>query len=538
MGAEKTQKKRDMFEFVEEGNNMYDILGKHFPYLNNDFSTTNLINTLPELASETENTQKKAGINKTYEIAFNQLANILLDTIRIKRDEESESEVIKYEEELFQKLQSAKPDANFFSSVDEYIEFAKRDLKNSRNKELRKVIIDEALSIKNPSELRTGAMLAYTDNVKEKLQKQVTSLKSIVDESEVQDEGNEDLKKLQKAEQELEEFKIIYETLNNTFSEAQYYNFLNEYTEEANKKKAEFEKSMADMKKMMICKSRREKYVYEHLFRSMSFRERAAAEEDGMLNVILGDPKSVRLPKKGTFTWKFISYESPEIILNTLTSYSGNTGNALEDQRTIAVSYGRLEYATDYRADTGKPTYMSKNLELIGVTRVGVEKCKEYFIFTEFDDLKLEPSEKIKPDNSNILAKLNVDVEKSKPEFLVQTDRIPEKQKDFYANVFFSDVYLNVINNEYDGYAGTVIDNSGKPKIVSEYLKPYHNITAVKYATSYEGKCGNGKVTAETLRTKTYKEKQREIVRKIFDNLRNQEPKKEESFQEGQGDYR
>ena len=298
MGAEKTQKKRDMFEFVEEGNNMYDILGKHFPYLNNDFSTTNLINTLPELASETENTQKKAGINKTYEIAFNQLANILLDTIRIKRDEESESEVIKYEEELFQKLQSAKPDANFFSSVDEYIEFAKRDLKNSRNKELRKVIIDEALSIKNPSELRTGAMLAYTDNVKEKLQKQVASLKSIVDESEVQDEGNEDLKKLQKAEQELEEFKIIYETLNNTFSEAQYYNFLNEYTEEAKKKKAEFEKSMADMKKMMICKSRREKYVYEHLFSSMSFRERAAAEEDGMLNVILGDPKSVRLPKK------------------------------------------------------------------------------------------------------------------------------------------------------------------------------------------------------------------------------------------------
>ena len=70
--------KSDMFEYIGEGNTLYDKIEQYFPSLDGDFSTANLLNHLKEQYGT------DMMIQKTYKEKFDLISNNLLNAIKIR----------------------------------------------------------------------------------------------------------------------------------------------------------------------------------------------------------------------------------------------------------------------------------------------------------------------------------------------------------------------------------------------------------------------------------------------------------------------
>ena len=263
---------------------------------------------------------------------------------------------------------------------------------------------------------------------------------------------------------------------------------------------------------------------------TLTDRQMQLAYQNGLVNTILGDYEEMPTPPQGTYEWKF-DIKEPELVCDLVTNYSEN---GIENQRVIAVSYGEMTYNTDFTRRTNTPTYTGSGLELVGITKIGNDGIKNYFVFTRFPNkTKIKNSEEFGVDTSNNAVKL-FDSDTGEDLFVLHDARIPESQKELYANAFFDDGYLSTIENNYGRYAGYVIQNGDNPIVTSDE----RDKKAIRYGTRYRGKCGNDRFSiGELCRSKSLKETQEKIVNSLLKQTK-EEKRKNSKDDIAQGDPR
>lgn len=520
--------KSKMFKYIGKNNTLYDILGKYYPELNGDYSTASFLNNInPEYVDE-----RLYGQYNIYEI-YNELIDKLIRVIRDFNNGQTTKISQEQYDELLKKFQEGDSEdyLDTFDTVEEYLEFIKYNLKDPSARKIREVAIVAAL--KYPSYTRA-------ENLKYRglpVQLHVNAIKRKINEKYKSEPHDENAKN-----RELEEFEVIRSILGNLENMEQYDQYLTRNKENKQKKVATIHEIIKELQRRCEelenkqdisdrCQEYRKAIVETRIKKSLSEKqkmqlkaEKANGRQADIMSVVLGDYKTYLIPDKDTFEWEFREFKEPQVILNTLADYAEDE---VENQRVIAVSYGFLNYRTGFtkegmkngssRATNGS----SYELELIGVTRKGVDGDSTYFVFTSFDNARLMSETEISQNRDSVLMNYVItrknedsllgrivnrtlkteEYENSENEsfpiydkltgermYLVKTTRrIPEELEEYYAKIFFSDIYLDAIQKAYSGYAGVVDNNYGNPRIIQEFPlqfgeKSPEYIRAIKYA--------------------------------------------------------
>ena len=90
-----------MFDYIGEGNTLYDLLGKYLPNLKGDFSTVNLINKLNETMHANGGDTVADGF---YEEVFDAITDNLLNEIQANRQGKTSKFPRNKEQDLLEKL--------------------------------------------------------------------------------------------------------------------------------------------------------------------------------------------------------------------------------------------------------------------------------------------------------------------------------------------------------------------------------------------------------------------------------------------------
>lgn len=520
--------KLNMFKYVGKNNTLYDMLGKYYPELNGDYSTASFLNNInPEYVDERLYVQYNI-----YEI-YEELIEKLLESIRAFNNGRQSKISETQKEELLEELKEEDSDEylDSFDTVEEYLEFIKNNLKDTSIKKIREVAIVAALKY---SSYTREERLKYRGLA---IQLHVNAIKRKINEKYKNEPSDEEQKN-----QELEDFEIIRAILGNLENMEKYDQYLMKNMENKQKRMApvleiikELQKKCEDIENSQDfidrCEEYRKSIVETQIKRTLSEKqkmqlhgEKINGKKADVMTVVLGDYRNYYIPEKDTFEWEFREFREPQVILNTVANYSEDE---VENQRVIAVSYGFLNYKTGFtkedikngpsRATNGS----SYELELIGVTRKGIDGESTYFMFTSFDNVRLMSQTEINSHKDSVLMNYSF-IKKSEdslfgrllnktsrleqgedlenpqirmydrltgePQYLVKTTRrIPENLEQFYAKVFFSDLYLSATQKAYSGYAGVVVDDVGEPRITHEFPlkigeKSPEYISAIKYS--------------------------------------------------------
>ena len=473
-----------MFDYIGEGNTFYDILGQYIPEVENDFSTTNLMIKLDDIPV----INGRPVIDNFYNEIFNRIVNGLLNACESNKNGIKTTFPPSREEKLLGDLRqiddTSDNDARF-ESLKEYLLYVKRNIDNPKMKPIKNEIIKQCIDILPQADIDKARYLIlqafYIPRAQEQLKREIRTYA----------ERNEstEWKRLQDAA----------DVLSNETSLRIYDAFLKEHS----RKREEILKQQGILLKRQElidrCEARRDYYITNELYATMSDEEKEKANEIGILNSILGNTVGHRPLQQGSYKWEFKKYKKPVIIFDGEAEYSEN---GVENQRVIAISYGSIDYKK--RGDVDN----HDGLELIGVTRIGTDQEKTYFVVTAFDKAKLVKDFEFDPDkdekvdfyvdgrNSRIRDKDYQDY------VLVKKDRITPEQREFFSKIFFSDLYLGLVEEFYNRYAGVVIpDGKGTPKITKDRLLPFFasDSEAVRYASNYPGVCGSGFATLEEL---------------------------------------
>lgn len=527
MESTEVKRKMNMFKYV--GNyTLYDILGEYYPELENDYSTAKLLNNIsPDLAID----------NKffSYYKIFDELAKKLLEKVQKQENEEDNTIPKEQLDILYENLKKNDTSdyLDSFDTVEEYIQYAIDNPRNRDLKPLRDIIIDASLkfsdiSTEEKNNYRTSVIGLYILAIGQKLkEKYPTSEERENPKNEEWQEfidlrkflGNPDKRNI------YDEF-LKGNKKNKEIKTAPLINTINNLQEQC--REIEEQQDLNDR-----CVAYRSYLVNNEIFEGLTEEEKEKlkkGETKDTVSTILGDFRKYPTPNKGTYVWDFKEIE-PKVILDTVADYSEDQ---VENQRVIAVSYGYLNFGTDISIDTRKPTQNSSyELELVGVTRKGIEGDSTYFTFTTFDNTTMKNKNEI-TDADDVLVqnyyfngKQGMYYNKETGEELVlvkSNERIPKELEQYYAQIFFSDIYMQATNKFYSRYSGTVIDDEGKPHI--SYQKPLKVVgisskdylKAVKYATLYPAEYkGKTKITMEEFINSDYlKNKQAEIVEDVL----------------------
>lgn len=266
---------------------------------------------------------------------------------------------------------------------------------------------------------------------------------------------------------------------------------LNEYDNYVNEFNREMEQYMSEKAFSKSCQIQRLRFVTGEIEKSLTEEEREKAIEGGINSVIFERPNTLPM-RENTFKWELRQYEEPKVILDDIAKYSQD---GKENQRVIAISYGNFCYSTMFN-ENHEPTMSSEELELVGVTRLGKDGNKNYFVLMPFKKSEFKKESELTENDKKISIFANgvkqelIDGKSGEILHLVQRERIPEDLRQFYAKVIFSDDYLeNVISNNYR-YAGAVANTDKGPKVDANYVGHAVDIEAAKYAQEFSGKVG------------------------------------------------
>lgn len=527
-----TKRKSNMFKYV--GNyTLYDIIGEYYPELEGNYSTAQLFNNVsPDLSID----------NKfySYHNIFQELTQRLLETVkkanRGEKTKFSQEELVEFYEEL--KECDTDEWLDDYDTIEEYLEYAMKNSRNHLLKDMRKKIVNAAFKYSDFSEqeennYRSSTISLYIWAIGQQLNEKYKTVE------EREDPLNEEWQEFMDLRRYLgnsENRKLYDEFIKNNKRERENKTFAKrKEIENCEQKINEIETEIRDIEEKQNLKDRctafRSYVVNQEIYRGLTVDEQnklKKGETRDTVSTILGDFRAYPTPSKGTYVCEFREIE-PQVILDTVADYSEGQ---VENQRVIAVSYGFLNYGTNISIDTRKPTQGSYyELELIGVTRKGIEGDSTYFTFTTFDNTSIKEKSEVKPEDDLVIenyyfnglqGKL-VDNKSGSEQVIVKSKRrIPEDLEQYYAQVFFSDVYMDAVDKFYSRYSGTVVKRMGKPcivyerpvKTISEEPKDY--LKAVRYANRYPIYYnGNMRTTMDSYCNSGYlKAKQKKIVEK------------------------
>ena len=491
------RKKRDMFDYVGKGNTLYDILGEFVPELNEDYSTANLINKSIEVVK----INAKIPTIELYQNIFDRISIAIVESIDATNNGEKAFFSEEQQNNLLTEIAELPVNQNINSkrTLRTYITDTRNNLNLPSTKPIRDLIITHGIDlIDETTQNYIRHILLSQVYIGSKIDSEIKAKYTI---EEREDPRNE----------EWLEYKDLSYVFSNQNRTNRYNQYIKEYqygidqlTEIYNSRINEY-----TLRHRIVAK--REESASQILLKSLSDTDKEIANKNGIINTILGEySDEIPTPPQGTYEWKFDQKNEPEIVCDLETSYSEG---GIENQRVIAISYGEITYNTNFSRKTNKPTYTSSGLELVGVTKIGNDGVKNYFVFTRFDNkTKIRNAQDYGVDTSNNSVKF-FDTNTGDELFILHDDRIPEHQKEFYANAFFDDSYLSSIVDKYGRYAGYVYQDINTPIIMAnEYDKK-----AVKYASKYRGKCGNDKFAiGELCKSKYLKDLQEGIVNSLL----------------------
>ena len=463
--SDNSKREYDMYDFIGEGKSIYDILGRYLPMMENDFSTANLVNKLPKMPCESSLYQE------AYESIFAEIANALyastqsfdgMESNIIGRKLSAEEEQKMYEE--FRAIDSRSGSPRYLNSFEAYINYAKSNIRESETEELREYIVKKSMGILSDEYLATlranKFRSVYIPNAKKYLYdpENPTSLTP-----------------------EKEELQFISQVLSKRDKLWEYDQFINEYTRavEAFKKNEAISRSTEAKRARFVKETIRESFTPEEIMRD---------EQDGLTSAVFGNNAMMKV-EDGSFSWEIKKYKTPEVLCDIVTNYSKN---GEENQRVVAISYGKFAYGTMFREDS-TPTMSSDLTEVVGVTRLGKDGVHTYFVLMPFDNLDFKHLEDVKDGEKLRKIYLNGkssalwDSKTNRRIHLVQRDKIPEELAEFFANIALSDEFLSAAIDHNYSYTGTVNAKSGVPKIQASYLRNATDVDAARYASEHSG---------------------------------------------------
>lgn len=458
----KDDKKFDMYNYIETGNTMYDVLDQYLPELNGDYSLCSLVNALPEFAETNPYDTDK--ILEVYQDYFDKLSCYLSDCLNSYPRQNNLFQ--KKREKILLALEEASPDYQKFNSVDGYITYAKYNMKSDKTQKVRDIIIKEAIDLlpQNVREvLKCKCLKGYYFT-------QIAN-RFIRNKNRVPDKNTP----------EFQEFKFIQHVLSNVESMKEYDSCIEEYRRRTKKVAEE-----------IIFKSKRKREIMAEIKNGLNDKEQEKIlDDDGIEKILFPKPNNSTL-EKYAYEWNIRRYRNPKILFDTQAIYSEDGS---ENQRVMAVKYGEFDYNAKFNR-TGENKISSTAMELIGITRSGKDGFKNYFVLVPVNNLSIkkdsEISEQDRIKNIVINGKKRTLIDKNthEPIYFVKNDSISKAEEEFYAKVAFSDEILNhVIKSNYR-YAGSVISEQGKLKLDATSSVTPTDIEAAKYASLYPGRVG------------------------------------------------
>ncbi len=493
----------DMYEFIDDGvhKSIYSILHEYHPQLKRDFSLASLVNHLTEL----ESTPGQERILKTtYNDYFAKLSKSLLEKTTTTGMLESVGKKPSEEElnKMFDDFKAASKensDCRFFSTIKEYIEYAIRNMDKQESKALRDQIVIHATQYSSRDEVDAVRAFLLKNVYLSKAEDKVKSVNHKNREPGMYPEWDR-----------LVAIRHILQKKNGL---KEYDEFYDEATAQI---REEAFKAMEKARVSAVCKMKRAKVVRTALEPSIpASKKQKTHETSDMFD------KLKRLPEKNENAWAYESYKEPELICDLNASYSEN---GMENQRVIAFRYGRLKYKNTQDVEGFNIDRTAEMPELVGISRIGKDGTKTYFVlmppldrlsFRPYGEKPQDPGDK--PYSFLITQDVKVTTrsggtrvrKETKPAKLVdgKTGRklsafrnreIPENLKEFYAKVFFSDEYLSNAIESNGRYIGAVIETENGPQIVPTDAGKA-NLSAAYYAKYHEG-------TVDRLRTRTFED--------------------------------
>ncbi len=493
----------DMYEFIDDGvhKSIYSVLHEYHPQLKRDFSLASLINHITELES---NPGQERILQTAYNDYFGKLAKILLERtsttgILEQTGRKASKDELNAMFEEFKEASKDNSDCRFFSTIKEYIEYAMRDVSNPDAKALRDVIVTKAVPYLSKEDVSTTRAFLLKNVYLAKAEDKVRAVNH---------------KSRQPGEYpEWDRLVAIRHILQKKDGLKEYDEFYDEATAQIKK---EALKAMEKARTSTICKMKRAKAVRTALAPTL-----ASAKGHGVSEVPEMFDTLKRIPEKGENAWAYESFGKPELICDLEADYSKD---GMENQRVIAFRYGRLKYRNTQDIGGFNIDRTAEMPELVGISRIGKDGTKTYFVlmppldrlsFRPYGEKPQEPGER--PYSFLITQDVKVTTrsggtrvrKETKPAKLVdgktgkklsafRNRDIPENLKEFYAKVFFSDEYLEKAIAHNGRYIGTVIETDNGPQVVPTDAGKL-NLSAAYYAKYHEG-------TVDRLRTGTFEE--------------------------------
>ena len=452
----------DDLDYLKKGRTIYDFLEKQFPFLRGDFSTQGLLEGT--LRFSTDQDFFVGPYKETYR---NAVKTIRTNPSEYKKGEPDERMLLLASLYSMQSYDSNLP---AFKTLDEYLDFTTKEenIINPKFADIRRRILSVGIQYLDPEELSTlrSNLLKgiYLPKARQVIRKKNEALGISGDTPEIRtilEIGN-----LVRDPLRLAEYDGIIERVR--------------------ARGDDFEKKAVED---VITTYRRARVVQAGLL-SAAPEDRAKAMSGSSLDVsrLLFGHKEIE-QKDDSYTWTIDKFDFPKLILNEDVSYSPD---GAADQKVIAISYGKFRYGTMHQTD-GKPTVTSDLLELVGISRIGDDGKKDYYVLVPMDnqayktnghfDISKYMQEQKKPKVSNLRKYGYFD-----EMYEFDVDRIPPELREFYASVFFSDIYLReAISKNYRFTGWIEMSESGKPQIKADdtMVGNAYDLEAARFAATH-----------------------------------------------------
>lgn len=488
----------DMYEFIDDGvhKSIYTVLNEYHPQLKRDFSYANLINNLPEL---NQNASQVRITQSTYKNYFEKLAKMLLEKTSTTGIIEKDGQKVSDEDlnSMFEEFKGASKnnsDCRFFSTIKEYIEYATRNVLNPDTKPLRDTIVRKAAPYVARDEILTIRTILLKDVYLAIAENKVREVNHMT-----RNPGDYP---------EWDRLVAIRHILQKKGALEEYDEF---YDEASAQIRAEAFKAMEKARISAICKMKRAKIVRAGLAPTLeAVKGHGVSRTSEMFDTLK------RLPEKGENAWAYESFQEPELICDLEAEYSKE---GTENQRVVAFRYGKFKYKNENDIGGLNVDRNAVMPELVGISRIGRDGTKTYFVlmppldkisFLPYGQKPQNPGDrpygflisqdvKVTTRSGGTVARREtapariVDAKTGRRLSAFRNRSIPENLKEFYAKVFFSDEYLeNAIENN-GRYIGNVIETDKGPQIVPSDTGKF-DLAAAYYARYHEGAIDKVKV--------------------------------------------
>lgn len=480
----------DIYDFVDDGINesIYTILTRYHPYMKKDFSLANMINHITEVE---HNEAQERSDKSIYEKYFSELADCLASHTTLYGGIQEKSVPEERKKQIFASLSEICkdiPECKDFITVKAYTEFAKKNMDDPKTKPLRDAIVDNAVEFfpREDAYLIQSVLLKgiYLDRAIKKATPLEHKNRKIGDYP------------------ELDRMKAFNQILMKKEGLQEYEEFY--YEAQAKIREAAL-KAMEKARIETVCTTKRKKAVKAEINPSISSDQTVAAATP--ISAMF-DPLK-RIPKKGESAWVYESLKEPELLCDLDANYSKD---GIENQRVIAIRLGKLKYKDPQILEGLNYDRTAEMPELIGVTRIGKDETKNYFVlmppidrltFRPVGEKPQEPGEKpfefsitqdIQVQTRSGLTRIErqtnsadiVDAKTGQKMNAFKNKEIPEALKEFFAKVYFSDEYLSAAIENNARYIGHVVETDNGPQIRASDVEKA-DIAAAHYAAYHPG---------------------------------------------------